>query len=324
MKIHYLLYAYLFLIVACSSDDSTPPGPPPPTATDACGNPTNETVNDRRCLYTVSTLTSSFDGSGGLTVDSEGNIYVANFGDFINDANGKEVRKVDPNTGSVTLFADSLNGPSGNTFDTEGNLIQANIRGQFISKVYPNGDTDTLSEDGLLSPVGVVYDDDDNLYVCNCGGASIQRITPDGTSSRFVNSNLLNCPNGLTIDPDGNLYAANFGNGDVIKIASDGTNEVFANIPGRGNSHIVYGNDLIYVLSRSGNKLYEVTLTGEVSVIAGTGAPGNDDGTGDQASFFIPNGLGISNDGSELYVVSRLVGVGTPLNPVVVRVISLP
>ena len=311
----------IFFLLSCGSDDSTPP---PPTATDACGNPTTETVNDKRCLYTVSTLTSSFDGSGGLTVGPDGDLYVANFGDVINDANGKEVHRVDPNTGAVSLFANEFLGASGNTFDQNGNLIQASIKGQFISSVTPDGTVTTLTEEGLQSPVGVVYNQEGNLYVCNCGGGSIQEVLPDGTSSRFVTDVSLNCPNGLTIDPDGNLYAANFNNGNVIKIQADGTTEVFATIPGAGNSHIVFGNNLIYVLSRSGNKLYEVTLSGEISVIAGTGASGNDDGLGNEASFFIPNGLGISNNGSELYVVSRLVGTGPPLNPVVVRVVTLP
>ena len=319
--LHYKLFSVSLIMVflaACGDDDA----PPPPANLDACGNPTNQSVNDKRCLYTVSTLTSSFDGSGGLTVDEGDFIYVADFGDVIDDANGISVSKIDPNTGAVNIFATGLDGPSGNTFAKNGNLIQANIQGNFISEITPAGVVSTFSSEGLVSPVGVVFDQDENLYVCNCGAASIQKIEPDGTSSRFVTSNLLNCPNGLTIDDSGNLYASNFNNSNVIKIAPDGAAETFASIPGGGNAHIAFGNGLLYVVGRSANRLFEVTLDGEVSVIAGTGSAGNDDGSGEVASFSIPNGINLSKDGSKIYITSRVVGTGPPLNPVLVRVIE--
>ncbi len=303
-------------ILSCGGDDS-------PTF-DECGNPTTETVNDKRCLYTVSTLTSSFDGSGGLTVDAEGFIYVADFGNRIDFADGEIVSKVNPETGEVSLFADSLEGPSGNAFRPNGNLIQANIQGNFVSEITPDGQVTTLSNSGLRAPVGVALDEDENIYVCNCNGGTIQKIAPDGTSTPFsTDGNILRCPNGLTIDENSNLYVANFSNSSIVKVTPDGTPTVLARLPGSNNSHLVYGNGVLYALSRGGNKLYEVTLDGEVSIIAGTGAAGNEDGDGNVASFFIPNGIGISPDGSKIYVVSRLVNEGSPLNPVVVRVIQL-
>ena len=65
-----------------------------------------------------------------------------------------------------------------------------------------------------------------------------------------------------------------------------------------------------------------VDMLGVVSLIAGTGAVGNTDGEGTLAEFYIPNGIALSNDGSKIYIISRLVGVGPPLNPVIVRVIE--
>lgn len=301
------------LFMSCGGND----GP-----TDACGNSTSEIINDKRCLYTVSTLTENFNGSGGLTLDDNGFIYVADFGDQINNADGTTVSKVDPNTGIVTEFANGLKGPSGNTFAKNGNLIQANIRGNFISEVTPNGEVTTLTDQGIRAPVGVAFDKNDNLYVCNCGGGSIRKITPDGTSTFLTVDSRLSCPNGMTVDNNDNLYVANFNNSNILKITLDGTVEIFATLPGNNNSHLVFGNGVIYALSRGLNKLYEITIAGEVSIIAGSGESGNLDGSGETASFFIPNGIGISNDGNKIYIVSRLVGVGPPLNPVVVRVIE--
>ena len=69
--------------------------------------------------------------------------------------------------------------------------------------------------------------------------------------------------------------------------------------------------------------MVEVSLDGEETIIAGTGQIGNQDGPSDEASFNIPNGIGASPDGSKIYMVSAIVGSGTELNPVVVRVVDL-
>ncbi len=315
------VFTLAVLLNSCGSDDSADSSQ---AAFDACGNPTSETVNDKRCLYTVSTLTQSFDGSGGLVVGDDGFVYVANFGDNLSNANGKKVSRVDPTSGEVTIFANGLNGASGNTFATDGKLFQANIRGQSISEISTDGQVSLFSNAGLASPVGVAFDQAGNLYVCNCGGGgSIQKIEPDGTSARFSTSALLNCPNGLTIDDSGNLYAANFNNSDVIKISADGTTEQLVTLPGSSNAHLAFGNGVLYVLSRSGNRLYEVTLDGQVSVIAGTGSSGNTDGSGETATFSIPNGIDVSPDGKKIYVTSKVPGQDTQLNPVLVRVVEL-
>lgn len=314
---NFILLSLFLWLLSCGGDDT-------PDTFDACDNPTTETVNDKRCLYTVSTLTESFDGSGGLTVAEDGFIYVADFGESLNNGNGKTVSKIDPITGEVVLFAEGLNGASGNTFSSDGTLFQSNIRGQSVSQITPEGQVSAFSENGLASPVGLAFDQDGNLFVSNCGGGgSIQKIEPDGTSSRFSESALLSCPNGLTIDNSGILYTANFNNSDVVKILPDGTTELLVTLPGSSNSHLTFANGVLYVLSRSGHKLYEVTLDGQVSIIAGTGSSGNTDGSAEQATFSVPNGIDVSPDGSKIYVTSGIPGQGSQLNPVLVRVVEL-
>ena len=286
-----------------------------------CGSDEDDGTIDDRALYQVSTLTDSFDGSGGLTVDRDGNIYVANFGDQLGNANGTTVSKIDPDSGEVTEFATGLDGASGNTFHPNGNLFQSNIAGNSISEITPDGEVTLFARRGLVGPVGLVFDDDDNLYANNCGGNSIQRFTTE-TSSRFVEDPLLNCPNGLTIDDDGNLYVANLNDGRVIRIRPDETVEILVTLPGAGNAHLDFGNGALYVLSRTGNQLYQVDLDGTARRIAGSGEAGNADGSGESASFFAPNGVGVSPDGSKIYVTSRVVGTGTELNPALVRVVE--
>ena len=292
----------------------------------SCGECESPTTGEAEITnnYTVSTLTESFPGSGGCSVDKDGFIYVSNFGDRLDNANGTRVRIVNPQTGAIEIFAEGLSGASGSAFDSQGNLFQANIAGNSISKITPEGVTSTFATAGIVGPVGVVVDVQDNIYVCNCGGNSIQFLTPNGESSQYVSGSIFNCPNGLTIDDDGNLYAANFNDGNIIKISTDRTASVFATIPGGQNGHITRIGNVLFVIARRDNKIYQINIQdGNVQLVAGTGEAGNTDGDSAASSFYIPNGIAPSPDGTKLYVISRLVGQGPPLNPVLVRIIDL-
>ncbi len=272
---------------------------------------------------TVTTLTEPFNGSGGIAIDAEGNIYVADFGVALSNANGNQVWKITPD-GVRTEFASGLQGASGNVFDNEGNLLQSNIAGSFVSKITPSGSVSTFVSDGIRGPVGVTVDKDNNVYVSNCGNSTIRKVTPDGTSTSFALGPLFSsCPNGLTIDDDGNLYSGTFTGGRVIKIAPDGTSSLLATLPGRSIGHLAFANGVLYVVSRGNNSIYELTLDGELTKIAGTGARGNADGPALEATFSVPNGIGVSPDGTKIYISSAVPLNGPNLNPVLIRVIDL-
>ena len=204
----------------------------------------------------VITLTNPFSASGGISIDATGVIYVANFGDALNNANGKIVYKV-TDDGGVTAWASGLFGASGNEFDSQGNLFQSNIAGNRISKITPNGTVSTFTTTNIFNPVGVTVDNLDNVYTTNCGdgGQRIIKTTPAGVSTIFADNSLLFCPNGLTIDNDGNLYTVNFRNGLLLKITPDGVVSILANIPGANNGHVTFGNDRLYVVGRGANRI---------------------------------------------------------------------
>ena len=279
-------------------------------------------ISNESIAQTVITLTEPFSASGGLSVDRSGVVYVANYGDSLKRGDGANIFKVDFN-GKVTVFASGLVGASGNEFDSKGNLYQSNITGNKISKITPDGTVSLFTAAIIKNPVGVTVDNLDNIYNTNCKKqAEIIKTTPAGVSTIFASDSLLSCPNGLTIDSDGNLYTANFNNGRVIKITQAGVVSVLATVPGENNGHLIFGNGRLYVVARGANQIYEVSLTGDVKLLAGTGAKGNSDGDALQSTWYIPNGIGINSSGTKLYISDKVAGTGTELNPTVVRMIT--
>lgn len=265
-------------------------------------------------------------GTGGMSVDSAGTLYVADFGAILGDEKtmGTQNFKI-TSEGEVRVFAKGFKGASGNELDSEGNLYQSNIRGNCVSKVAPDGSVSLFVSDGLQAPVGIAIDDAGNLFVANCGSHSIQRITRDGRSVRFVESTLLHGPNGLTFDEAGNLYVANFDNGDVLKITRDAKVSRLATLPGNNNGHIEYHRGNLYVVARSDHRIYKVSLNGDFSVFAGSGDQGRADGEARQASFNFPNDIVVAPDGRTFYIneVADTTSDGMSLTPTAIRRLRL-
>lgn len=282
-------------------------------------------INILTAQIRVETITDEFPGSGGVKLDTEGNVYIGNFGDGLQNSNGNQIWKLDTE-GNLTIFATGLSGASGNAFDSQGNLFQSNIAAGTVSKVTPSGSVSTFVTNRISCPVGIAIDKEDNLFVCNCCGQfanTITKVTPSGSASQFAASNLLACPNGITLDHEENLYVSNFNNGSVIKISPEGQTSFFASIPGSNNGHLTYSaiDSLLYVASHGSSRIYSLSLDKELEVIAGSGIRGNRDGDAATATFSRPNGVAITPSGDTLYVNSSIPTTNTnlPLNPSVLR-----
>ena len=278
---------------------------------------------------TVTTVTPTFNGSGGVTIDSTGQVYIGDFGDFLGgpDTDGipNNVMKLDKDL-NLTIVADDFTGASGNEFNSEGILFQADIRDNAVYKIV-DGARELYASEGLVLPVGIAFDAEDNLYVCNCGANNIRKITPEGVSTMFFAGNgLLGCPNGMTIDENGNLYVVNFSNPFIVKIEPDGTASNIGNTAA-GNGHIDYdlNTNHLYIASFGAHLIYYLDLDDldeGARIIAGTGVPGNDDGEALSATFSAPNGIAVTKNGDSLYVNSSATLNNANLNPQYVRVLS--
>ncbi len=284
-----------------------------------------------RGQITVTTITNQIPASGGVNLDNAGNLYIANFGDGLQNSNGTQIWRLDPN-GNLDIFATGFTGASGNDFDSQGNLFQSNIGNGTVSMVTPDGTVSLFATTGISCPVGINVDADDNVYVCNCCGTfenTIRKITHGGVSTLFSSGTLFSCPNGITRDKDNNLYVSNFNNGIVIKITPDGTPSYFANISNGGNGnngHITYNEtlDVLFVASHGTSQIHQITMDGIVTVIAGSGNRGNKNGDAAVATFSRPNGIISTVTGDTIYVNSSIPtsNVNFPLNPSVVRMIT--
>jgi sugar lactone lactonase YvrE len=227
-----------------------------------------------------------------VTVDSGGNVYVADTGNYA-------IRKVTPE-GMVTTLARlecgsctvNLNALFGVAVDTTGNVYVAYTGSNTILKVTPPGLVSTLA--GLAS----AYPD-----------------SADGTASaaRFRG------PQGLAADTAGNVYVADTGNNSIRKVAPEGMVMTLAGNPGYGIADgtgraaqfrfptglaIDNAGD-VYVGDSGNHTVRKVTSAGVVTTLAGlAGSAGSTDGTGSSARFYRPSGVAVDSAGS-VYVADE-------------------
>ena len=265
----------------------------------------------------VSTLATGFDGSGGVTVGPDDCIYVGDFGS--GPSNGTQIVKITPD-GMSSVFATGVGGATGGRFDSQGNLFWSGYGASQVFKIDSMGNVQPFAS--IPGPVAIAIDDSDNLYVASYDSNSIRKVTPSGTVSTFATSFLFNGVNGLTSDGSGGFYASNFDDGRILQISSTGNVSTLAVVPGGNSVNVAYLDGLIYVTARSTHRIFTVTPSGTVSVFAGTGVRGNEDGPLLSSRFSFPNSIGVSNDGTRLYVND--VAAGSPtFHPNVLRVIDL-
>ncbi|WP_395373827.1 hypothetical protein [Marinicella sp. W31] len=268
----------------------------------------------------VSTLTQ-VQATAGMSVAEDGTLYVADFGD-INTLAGTSLYKISPD-GQSTLITNQLNtGPSGNLIDDDGSILQSVYLSNSVVRVSQNGDITNVAS-GIPGPDDLIKDAQGNIYVATCpftgGGGGVYKIDNNGQVSVFATDSSLGCLSGITMDDNGDFFVAGFTTGGVSKITPDGQISSFAQLPS-GGSHIKFGNNEFYVMMPRINQVARVDRAGNVSILAGTGARENIDGSASEAAFRFPFHLEISPDGKKLYVNGGPDG-DTTTNPI--RIIDL-
>jgi len=225
---------------------------------------------------------ASFNQPFGITLDSKGNAYVAEWSNHL-------IRKITPQ-GVVSTLAG-----------------QAGVAG------CDNGPGASAT---FSSPADLAVDAAGNVFVVDFGNNCIRKITPDGTVSVFAGTTgdwggyadgpgataQFYGPEGIVLGSDGNLYVADTGNNMIRMIAPDGTVSTYA---GSGDMALTDGTGAEAAFARpcgitedqNGHLLVADTTncairaidmaTGAVTTLAG-GAQGSVDGDGTAASFQFP------------------------------------
>ena len=253
--------------------------------------------------YTNATgANASFDSPRGISRDSSGNFYVA---DYLNNV----VREI-TSAGVVTTIA----GSPGNVGSADGLGTNALFFGAQGIAVNPTNSNFIYVADTGNSTIRQLTASGPNWIVGTLAGdASIGSTNAMGTAARFF------WPMDMASDGHGNFYVADVANDVIRKIAANGTVTTFAGSPGvvgsaDGNSALfnapqavaVDKSGNVYVTDTGNSTIRVITSGGTVSTLAGVpGLSGSFDGQGTNAQFYLPEGIAVDASGN-VYVADTL------------------
>jgi sugar lactone lactonase YvrE len=195
----------------------------------------------------VSATAASLLSPGCLVVDSEGNLLIADSGNFrVRSVSGVQVVTV-PAIGNINTFAGNgtagyggdggpallatLNQPDGLTFDAAGNLYVADQQNNTIRKI--------TAPTSYLGPFyGLIL----GAYISDVAGTGTAGYSGDGGPATLA---MLNGPRGLTFDANGNLWFADTANNVVreINLQPGLQYGVIATVVGQGPGGYGYSGD---------------------------------------------------------------------------------
>lgn len=164
---------------------------------------------------------------------------------------------------------------------------------------------------GLGAPVAAAVDSAGNFYVTTWGGPNqLMLVTPLGFAAPVAA--LPGSAVAVVLGPNGSLYVAGAGANVILEVTPTGTVSNFAGTGALGGgdgprasatfnypyglAFDVAGN--LYVSEFNGQRIRKISASGDVTTLAGSGAPGSADGAGAAASFNQPSAVAVDAHGN--------------------------
>ena len=247
-------------------------------------------------------VTAQLTFPSGLTVDSSGNLYIA-------DLRNHRIRRVNPSGTIITIAGTGERGFS--------------------------GDGGLAVEAQLYNPRGLAVDGSGSLYIADGANHCIRRVDPSGTINTIAGTNQrgfggdgspaveaeLNSPVDVAVDRSGNLYIADSGNNRIRRVDPSGT---IITIAGTGQSVLSYSGDggpaveakiaspsglavdssgNLYIADTYNHRIRRVDPSGIIITIAGVGASSysGDGGPAITARLYRPGDVAVDSSGN-LYI----------------------
>jgi gluconolactonase len=169
--------------------------------------------------------------------------------------------------------------PEGSAAVGDGSMVVPEIEGGTVSRVWPDGRREVVAECGG-GPNGLAFGPDGGLYVCNSGGFTF--TTEDGI--RF--------PHGVAEGNEGgSLQRVDLATGRVDVVLTESEGERIGGL----NDIVFDTTGSCYLVDTMRGCLHHADpLTGRIGVVA--------------RDLELPNGAGLSPDGSRLYVSETYTG----------------
>ncbi|MFZ9442397.1 MAG: hypothetical protein ACO276_00580, partial [Ilumatobacteraceae bacterium] len=190
---------------------------------------------------------ATFSGPQGLVRDSQGNLFVAEYGNHV-------IRKVTPQ-GVVTTFAGTIG--SAGFADGTGTTAKFN------------------------NPAGLAIDGSDNLYVADYTNSRIRMITPQGVVTTFAGTGIVGFadgaaasatfsrPSGIAVTSAGVVYVADQNTHSIRRISGGQVTTIAGTSGSSGNTDGIgsaarFNNPVFLTLTNSGTMLVRDYTTGAI------------------------------------------------------------
>ncbi len=228
--------------------------------------------------------------------------------------------------------------PVGVRTDSQGNLIISDLSSVRI--MNKSGDVSTVAgsmtvgfkdgsgaEAAFTSAEGIGINQNDELYIVDNENSSIRKVTPAGMVTTFAGDGTRGFQNGvgtsaqfyepygIAMDKSGNFYVGDTFNNRIRKITPDGTVTTYAGDGVEGyrdgsltTARFYYPRGLAFdadgnllVVERGNHRIRKISVSGEVTTLAGDGTPGRVDGKALSAKFNQPTDIAINSKG-EIFI----------------------